>query len=150
AAGVLVWEDDPMAPAQFIDRPTPELSKALFAIGILGSTSSFKAYEAGTAPFRYWVAAEALRRGADFWAGLLPAGTSWQPGPVLQVWLDQGVDLNVYYDRRGLNFFHDSAGGTTVYSGESPDVACYELGHAILDALRPELWDASSDEVAAF
>ena len=53
AAGVLAWEDDPMAPAQPIDRPTPELSKVPLAISILGSTPSPKAYEAGTAPFRY-------------------------------------------------------------------------------------------------
>src|SRR2546430_13513615 len=41
-------------------------------------------------------AAEALRRGADFWGGLLPQGTSWQPGRTLRVTLDAGVDLNAY------------------------------------------------------
>jgi hypothetical protein len=37
-----------------------------------------------------------------------------------------------------------------VYSGESPDVVCHELGHAILDAIKPQLWDATSIEAAAF
>ncbi len=64
--------------------------------------------------------------------------------------LDEGEDLNAYYDRRALNFFHGFAGGGTVYSGESPDVVCHEQGHAILDAIKPELFNAGSNEVAAF
>src|SRR5207237_4145036 len=92
----------------------------------------------------------ALRRGADFWGALLPRSTRWQPGRTLRVTLDAGVDLNAYYDRRGLSFFHDTVGRTMVYSGESPDVVCHELGHAVLDTLRPQLWNAASDEVAAF
>jgi hypothetical protein len=60
------------------------------------------------------------------------------------------VDLNAYYDRRSLSFFHDQVGSETVYSGESSDIVCHELGHAVLDAIRPELWAAASDEAAAF
>jgi hypothetical protein len=63
---------------------------------------------------------------------------------------DEDVDLNAYYDRNGLHFFHGTVRGTTVYSGESPDVVCHELGHAVLDAVKPQLWDAASIEVAAF
>jgi hypothetical protein len=66
------------------------------------------------------------------------------------VHLDEDVDLNAFYDRNGLHFFHGIANGTTVYSAESPDIACHELGHAVLDALKPQLWDAMSAEVAAF
>lgn len=76
----------------------------------------------------------------------------WQEsvGSMLPIFLDSGVDLNAYYDRVRLSFFHDTAGGKTVFSGESPDVLCHELGHAILDALRPQLWNAASIEAAAF
>jgi hypothetical protein len=38
----------------------------------------------------------------------------------------------------------------TVFSCASPDVSCHELGHAILDAVKPELFNAMSLEVAAF
>ena len=38
----------------------------------------------------------------------------------------------------------------TVYSGESPDIVCHEMGHAILDAIKPQLWGAASHEAAAF
>jgi hypothetical protein len=108
------------------------------------------AYEPGTPEFRYWSAAEALARGAAFWRQFLPEGTTWQPGAELRVLLDEGVDFNAFYDRRALNFFHGTAGGRTVFSGESPDIACHEQGHAVLDALRPELFDVGSIEAAAF
>jgi hypothetical protein len=93
--------------------------------------------------------AEALRRGADFWRALLP-GPSWEVGSILPVDLDFGVDLNAFYDREGLKFFHGTAAGRTVFSGESPDVVCHELGHALLDSFKPQLFDAASIEVASF
>ena len=38
----------------------------------------------------------------------------------------------------------------TVFSGASPHVVDHELGHAILDAVKPELFNAMSIEAAAF
>jgi hypothetical protein len=154
-ATILAWEDDPGAPAEGfkpVPRPVPKLSSTPLPLAIRGTAPAAKTYPLGTKGFRYWTAAEALRRGADFWGGLFPAGVTWFPtnGRQLPVKLDQGQDLNAYYDRKGLHFFHEAAGGTVVYSGESPNVSCHELGHAILDALRPQLWDAASVEVASF
>jgi hypothetical protein len=104
----------------------------------------------GSDAFRYWTAVEALERSAGFWASVLPGGTRWFTGGSLPVSLDGGVDLNAYYDRSELAFFHESVGGITVYSGESPDIVAHELGHAVLDAIRPQLWDAAAAEPAAF
>ena len=147
---VRAWQDDPLgyAPPP-LDRPTPKLAIAPLKLRIKGNKIPAGAYAPGTAQFRYWAAAEALRRGADYWAPLLGV-RRWQPGAVLRVGLDEGDDLNAYYDRSELAFFHSSAGGKTVYSGESPDVVCHELGHACLDAHRPELWDAPFIEVGSF
>ena len=81
---------------------------------------------------------------------------SWQIGKVLPVVLDDGVDLNAFYTRGGfgdgpgLHFFHQAVSGRTYFSGESPDVVCHEMGHAVLDALRPQLFDAQTIEAAAF
>lgn len=155
AKTILAWEDDPGAPAEGfkpVPRPVPKLSRTPLPLALRGTAPAAKTYQLGTRGFRYWAAAEALRRGADLWAGLLPARVTWFPtnGRQLPITLDEGEDLNAYYDRKGLHFFHASAGGTVVYSGESPNVSCHELGHAILDALRPQLWDAASVEVAAF
>jgi hypothetical protein len=68
----------------------------------------------------------------------------------MRVVLDEGEDFNAYYGHDGLHFFHGEAANEVVYSGESPDIVCHELGHAVLDALKPELWDAAGAEIAAF
>jgi hypothetical protein len=148
-ATVLAWQDDPSSGKPAIARPVPVLAKAPLKYKFNGAAVAPGAYALGTWEFRYWTAAEALRRGGDFWAPLL-GGKHWQPGTVLPVSLDKGVDLNAYYDRTELAFFHQSVGGKTIYSGESPDVVCHEMGHACLDAHRPELFDAPFIEVGAF
>ena len=129
-------------------RPAPNLSKAPLKYKFKGPAVPAAVYAKATPEFRYWTAAEALRRGGDFWAA---AGLSkWELGATLPVSLDKGVDLNAYYDRSELAFFHQKVGAQTIYSGESPDVVCHEMGHACLDAHRPELWDAPFVEAGAF
>jgi hypothetical protein len=146
-AQVAGWEDDPQT-AVATRRPVPDLSKKPLAYAFAGAKPVARVYDQGTAEFRYWAAAEALRRGADFWAPRI--GVGWQVGKTLKVLLDEGEDLNAYYDRNALNFFHGPGAQGTVWSCESPDVVCHEMGHAILDALKPDLWDAASQEAAAF
>ena len=145
---VSAWEDDP-EPAVLVVRPVPDVAKKPLAFAFPTPKPPAGMYQPGTPQFRYWTAAEALRRGADFWAPRVPGG-KWHVGPVLRVLLDEGMDLNAYYDRRALNFFHGPGKGGTVYSGESPDVVCHEMGHAILNSVKPQLWGAASHEAAAF
>jgi hypothetical protein len=153
---VRVWQDDPMSGAEAVEVPAPKLRSGSLRANLTGRAPAAKPYEPGTAGFRYWACAGAVGRGIHYWTSHLPKGTSWQVGASLPVHLDEGVDLNAYYSRKsppdtpGLHFFHDRASDVNVYSGESPDVVCHELGHAVLDALRPQLWDAMSGEVAAF
>jgi hypothetical protein len=148
-ATISAWQDDPISKLPLISRPIPDLGKGPLKYKFKGPAVKPGMYVVGTPEFRYWTAAEALRRGGDFWAPLLGV-KQWQPGAVLPVSLDKGVDLNAYYDRTELAFFHEAAGGQTIYSGESPDVVCHEMGHACLDAHRPALWDAPFIEAGAF
>lgn len=151
ADDVMVWEDDPGSDFGTVEVPTPDLSNPVYALSIDGAAPPAKIYDKGTPEFRYWAAAAALSRAANFWAGVVPAGITWEPGPVLPVILDGGEDLNAFYDRQALNFFHGPSGdGHTVFSGESPDILCHELGHGILDSLRPELFNTASLEAPAF
>jgi len=141
-----VWGDDPGDDFRVrVSEPDPEGKPLTYRF----ATPAPPQGKAGTAGFRYWTNVEALRRGADFWAKHI--GTSrWQTGAKLQVLLDEGEDLNAYYDRNALNFFHGQGPKGMVYSGESPDVACHEMGHAILDTIKPDLWNTGAQEVAAF
>ncbi|MEA2191664.1 MAG: hypothetical protein QOI73_1785, partial [Solirubrobacteraceae bacterium] len=154
--GILAWEDDPGQPApsplQPVRRPQPDLSHPRLAITLPG-TPPEPSQEVGSEAFRWWAAAEGLARGRDFWARIVPESTTWvsDVGPSLQVHLDAPrPELNAYYDRESLRFFHDTVENVTIWSGESPDVVCHELGHAVLDGLRPQLWDAAGTEPAAF
>jgi len=145
---VLSWEDDPQGNTP-VSVPSPDPAEKPLAFRFPTPAPAAGQYPLGTASFRYWVAVEALRRGADFWSPGIPGGT-WQVGAALPVLLDEGEDLNAYYDRKALNFFHGPLGDGLVYSGESPDVACHEMGHAILDTVKPGLWDAAAQEIPAF
>jgi hypothetical protein len=154
AAAILAWEDDPGVPPVLrspVARPEPDLSHGSLPVAITTPAPALGQYQPGTPEFRHYACADALSRVAEFWNGLL-GGTTWEPtnGPVLPVVLDEGVQLNAFYNRNGLHFFHGSAQGVTVWSGESPDVVCHEFGHAVLDAVKPHLFDAMSAEVAGF
>lgn len=61
-----------------------------------------------------------------------------------------GYDANAYYDRRGLKFFYFKANKKTIYTCDSADVVIHELGHAILDSIRPDFWNVAAFEVGAF
>jgi hypothetical protein len=151
---VFVWEDDPASALGPIEVPAPDVSQPPLPLQITGSQPPPKLYDKGTPEFRYWTAAAGLSRGTTFWGALVPSGISYEPASPLPVNLDEGEDLNAFYSRdtpTGLNFFHGDGGdGNIVFSGESPDILCHELGHAVLDALRPELFDAANLETPAF
>jgi hypothetical protein len=134
----------------------PKESASPLPFKIKGSAPRPQVYGVGSPEFRYYAAASALRRTADFWGGIVPTGTTWRVGRTLAVDLDSGTDLNAFYtrgaggDAPGLHFFKQEVRGRMFYSGESPDVVCHEMGHAVLDALRPELFNAQFIEAAAF
>ncbi|MCU0248891.1 MAG: hypothetical protein MUE61_01660 [Vicinamibacterales bacterium] len=150
--GITAWEDDPLSSsaAAPVERPVPDLSHPGLGLSVVGRQPAAQTYPRGTAGFRYWSAADSLARAVGYWRRVVPGGLRWHTGRPLVVDLDAGNDLNAYYDRQELCFFHAEVRGVTVYSGESPDVLCHELGHALLDAIRPQIWNAASIEVASF
>jgi hypothetical protein len=164
-AQIQVYEDDPFltavdaldpVPAEPIPADVPVNEQSALQTQILDERPDPEIYDPSTAEFRYWNADAALARGINYWGLLLPDGTTWSTSDApMKVALDEGVDFNAFYARdSGLNFFHGVVDKVdppvTVFSGESPHVVTHELGHAILDALKPELFDAPSLEVGAF
>lgn len=63
-----------------------------------------------------------------------------------------GRDFNAHYDRNALCFFydHDKIRDKTIYTCDSVDIVAHELGHAILDAIRPDLWNCPTLEGWSF
>jgi hypothetical protein len=148
---IVVWQDDPANSFQ-MEVDVPDANRRPTLDFSANGAHAPRLYSAGSPPFRYWVAVDALCRAAAFWDSIVHnlQWQSGQPGIPLAVLLDEGEDFNAYYDRRTLNFFHGRTSFGTVYSGESPDILYHELGHAVLDAIKPELFDAASSEAAAF
>jgi len=161
------WPTDPLGGVPPLQLAVPLLPGSQLPTRIVAPARAPapEVHPLGTEGFRYWTAAEALRRSVAFWAAAGARG--WHPdvGESIPIRLDDGVDLNAFYARndfppedikQGLSFFHDTvldvSNGrqVTVFSGESPDVVAHELGHAVLDSLKPVLFELASLEAAAF
>ncbi|HEY6066701.1 MAG TPA: hypothetical protein VIY96_11115 [Thermoanaerobaculia bacterium] len=153
-ARIRVFLNDPAARGQeaVSSEPPRDTEKSPWGFRVEGRAPRPIPYEPDTPEFLYWQLASALARGRALWSRLLPEAGSWVLGPVLPAIPNDGEGLNAFYDRKALHFFRDvdSATGDVVNSGDSPDVVTHEQGHAVLDSIRPDLWDAPHFEVAAF
>lgn len=167
ASAIQGWPTDPMGGLPPLHLAVPVMPGAKLPTRIIAPATApvAQVYPLATAGFRYWTAAEALRRAAAFWTAAGAKAWHRDVGASIPVRLDDGVDLNAYYARndfapedikQGLSFFHDTVRDavtgrqTTVFSGESPDVVAHELGHAVLDSVKPALFELASIEAAAF
>jgi hypothetical protein len=111
----------------------------------------------GTPGFLFWQCREAALSAVATWEAHAGRLSAWQGGrrrldliqnAVRQ--LGEPPDANAFYDRSGFVFYEFTGGGKTTFSGESTDVVAHEVGHGLLDALRPDLWDTPFMEVNAF
>jgi hypothetical protein len=75
----------------------------------------------------------------------------WAATKNLNVYPVAGQDFNAYYDRNSLKFFYgyDPKAKKNIYTADSSDIVSHELGHALLDATRPDFWNVQSYEVWA-
>ena len=76
--------------------------------------------------------------------------TKWASANSIRVIPNAGVQANAFYDRRYFKFFHFESNGKKIYTSLSADIVLHELGHGLLDAIRPDLFSAASSEVWAF
>ena len=108
-------------------------------------------YDVGTSDFLFWQCREAALLAINVWEQI--TGTpfkKWQSGPKIALLQDAGVDLNAFYDRASLSFFHQQIGAKTFFSGASTDVVAHEAGHGFLDSIRPAFIESNVFEVNSF
>lgn len=132
--------------------PTPDRAAPRVGFAVTDLPAE-KVYPADTRDYVAWSARESALQAVIAFEACCGPLKAWQGKPPRQSLLlepDAGTELNAYYDRRAISFFDSQVGGKTFYSGASQDVVAHETGHAILDALRPDLWNASMTEVSAF
>ena len=105
--------------------------------------------------FLVWQCREAVMRALAVWEKIAGPLEHWQGSThrkKLKVNIDEGSDLNAYYDRKSLGYYHFRSKTTKALRrfAASTDVVSHECGHALLDAVRPELWDSNFPEPNAF
>jgi Fungalysin metallopeptidase (M36) len=129
-------------------RPNRPASRASFTFK---NPSAEGKFDPGTPGFLFWQCREAGLAALQAWETFAGQLAKWQGNrkklPLLQ---DVGVDVNAFYDRASFSFFHRAIGPKTFFSGASTDVVSHEVGHGLLDSVRPQLWDAPFLEAGAF
>lgn len=76
----------------------------------------------------------------------------WSSTNTLYVIPRAGKQFNAYYDRVALRFFFgmDPVLKQMVYASNSSDIVLHETGHALLDAIRPDLYNVQAFEIWGF
>ena len=154
---ILFIPNDPEAsnapvPRRIKPAPARKHGKTDFDFGTLPEQ---KPWPVDSAEFRVWQSRESVLRALGMWEKIAGPLAHWQGSANrknLPVHVDEGSDLNAYYDRDSLGYYHHKSKVTkkTRYFAASTDVVSHEAGHAFLDALRPELWDSNFPEPNAF
>ena len=138
------------APAMRVQakRPNRPSSRASFTLSNPAAEGTF---EPGTPEFVFWQCREAGLASLESWESFAGVFKRWQGNRrKLLLLQDEGVDVNAFYDRNSFAFFHRQIGDATFFSGASTDVVAHEIGHGLLDTIRPDLWDAPFLETGAF
>jgi hypothetical protein len=132
-------------------RPNPSDAQLGFRYADSAGVIPEAVYPIDSAGFRFWQCREAALATLDAWAALAPLPTAWQSGQrLLPLLHDAGQELNAQYDRSAVAFFGWETAARNTYPAASTDAVAHEVGHALLDAVRPDLWASVYTEPAAF
>lgn len=146
--------NDPAAPGAVAQEITPISDRATNKVGLdIVGLPPEAVYPITSNDFVAWQARESAIRTLDIFETIAGPISGWRgkAGELkLALYPNAGQDLNAYYDRASVSFFVFPLKKALIYSGASTDVVAHEVGHAILDALRPDLWNVSMLEVGAF
>jgi len=143
--------NDPTTPALIVDEYLPEKPRILdfrvegFRDGNgLGSIDSLE-NQAANCYANLCTAISVLGKYA-------PRVNRWAMTNMLTIQPRAGVQFNAFYDRRSLRFCYatDPVTRKVVFAVNSREVFMHELGHAVLDCVRPDLYNAVALEVWAF
>lgn len=108
-------------------------------------------HDVGSAEFVDWQCHEAAARTLAAWERVSAPLRFWHGRRrSIRLLPRRQTGIGASYERDRIGFDHHPFGNPTFFAGASADAVAHEIGHAILDAIRPELWDSIFAEVAAF
>ena len=140
----------PAAAGLRVQPPRPDRPAAKSGFVFTGASAE-GTFAPGTSEFLFWQCREAALAALETWEACAGPHSKWQGNrKKLPLRQNDGVDLNAFYDRASFSFFEDTVGGTTFFSGGSTDVVAHEVGHGLLDSMRPDFFEVNFLEVGAF
>jgi hypothetical protein len=148
---------DPLSPVPtVVHEQDPRPDRAAAGFTYFDRADAQGPHQPYSKEFLFWQCREAALAAVETWERLDTALARWSERAADPAKLDlvpnRGSRLDAYYDRTGLTFYaYDHApDAPKTYSGASADVVTHETGHALLDAVRPELWQHPFTEIDAF
>lgn len=132
-----------------VELPPIDFSGPTFTIvGYIGNTSDKFSLE-HEAACCYYTLIQSLNLVNKF---LNAKVTSWAINKNIFVHPRAGKQFNAFYDRKSLKFFWniDPVTKKEVYTSNSTDIISHEIGHAVLDMLRPDFYNVQAMEIWAF
>ena len=154
-ARIRVYRNDPAGPGRAARRLRSAPLRRRRARGPSASRAA-RPTRSPTRPtrreFLHWQLASALERGKRLWADASARAAAGSRDRCCRPCPSRATisTPTTTAARCASSATRDARTGAIVQSGDSVDVATHEQGHAVLDALRPDLWDAPHFEVAAF
>lgn len=144
-----VYLSDPTHPHMVIDVLEPnDTMLAMRSIGEMGG-----GYPLGSLQQQALALKIMVQEALVYMAGKSPKQIkNWAAVKSLILMPRAGKDINAYYDRGSLQFFFfgDPKTNKNIFSCDARPVVVHEFGHAFLDILRPDWWDAQAVEIWAF
>lgn len=108
-------------------------------------------YGLGTTEFVDRQCYEAALRTIEVWELVSSPFRHWHNQQrIIQLKPRRETGFGASYERTSIGFDFHPVNNPKFFVGASTDAVSHEIGHAILDAIRPELWDSFFAEVAAF
>ena len=141
---------DVLPPREQPPRPDPAALAGALQLRRAGRRRTV--YAIDSAEFRFWQCREAALATLETWGALAPPPPAWQNGQrLLPLQHDAGTRAQrpLRPHRRRSSSAAETAARKT-YPAASTDAVAHEVGHALLDAVRPELWESVYTETAAF
>jgi hypothetical protein len=137
--------NDPTTPDLLVSEPIPSVGHLKFAVKGIDfppkNTNHFRAANC------FFTIANCINKTQNILSNPLK---KWASCNLLLIDPAAGSDLNAYYDRRSIRLFYYNFKNKNFYFADSADVVVHELGHAILDAMRPDFWSVQSLEIWSF